>query len=206
MDAHRPFADRREAGRALAASLRHLADRPALLVMGLPRGGVPVAHEVARALHAPLAACIVRKLGVPGHEEVAMGALASGGAEVLDAERIRRLHINESQIREVRRREAAELARREALYLGPRGAPPVRGRTVIAVDDGVATGATLHAALLALRGQAPAWLVAAAPVGAPDAARACAARATRWSARGSRRTSAPWARPMSISRPPPTRR
>jgi predicted phosphoribosyltransferase len=163
------YVDRRDAGRMLAAALRHLAGRDDLLVLGLPRGGVPVAWEVARALGAPLDVCVVRKLGVPGHEEFAMGALASGGAEVLDLPLIRRLGVTEAQLQAVRERETDELARRDALYRGERPAARAGGRTVIVVDDGFATGATMHAALRVLRAEMPERLIAAAPVGAPQA-------------------------------------
>lgn len=164
-----PFVDRRDAGQALAAALQAWAGRPDVRVLGLPRGGVPVAYEVARALRAPLDVCVVRKLGVPGQEEFAMGALASGGAEVLDDALVRRLGIGPAQVAAVRQREAEELARREALYRGERPPVPIAGRVVIVVDDGLATGATMRAALLALRSQSPARLIAAVPVGAPAA-------------------------------------
>lgn len=162
------FADRREAGRRLAEKLRRYAGREDVLVLALPRGGVPVGFEVARELGAALDVMIVRKLGVPGHEELAMGAVASGGVRVLSEEIIAGLRVPQSAIEEVAAREAAELARRERLYRGGRPAPEVQGKTVILVDDGIATGATMRAAARALRKLGPARLVVAAPTGAPD--------------------------------------
>ena len=160
------FRDRTEAGQVLANRLVPYANRPDVLVLALPRGGVPVAYEVARMLHAPLDVFLVRKLGVPGHEELAMGALASGGARVLNEEVVRGLHISEEVIAAVAEREQEELARRERLFRGERPAPDVRGRTVILVDDGLATGSTMRAAIAALRQQGPARIVVAVPVGA----------------------------------------
>jgi predicted phosphoribosyltransferase len=160
------FRDRIEAGQVLANRLVPYTNRPDVLVLALPRGGVPVAYEVARMLHAPLDIFLVRKLGVPGHEELAMGALASGGAHVLNEEVVRGLHISEEVIAAVAEREQEELARRERLYRGERPAPDVRSRTVILVDDGLATGSTMRAAIAALRQQGPARIVVAVPVGA----------------------------------------
>ncbi|HZP43398.1 MAG TPA: phosphoribosyltransferase family protein [Candidatus Binatia bacterium] len=162
------FRDRADAGRALAARLARYAGRPDVLVLGLPRGGVPVAFEVARALGAPLDVFVVRKLGVPGHEELAMGALASGGVRVLNAEIVSGLGVSEEEIAAATAREAEELARRERAYRGD--APPldVAGKTAILVDDGLATGATMHAAVAALRQRAPARIVVAVPTAAPD--------------------------------------
>lgn len=162
------FRDRREAGRLLAAKLAAYANRPDVLVLALPRGGVPVAYEVARALRAPLDVFIVRKLGVPGHEELAMGAVATGGVRVLNDEIVGALRIPESVIDYVAAKEQQELARREHLYRGNRTAPDVRGRTVILVDDGLATGATMLAAIKALQQQQPARIVVAVPTAAPE--------------------------------------
>jgi putative phosphoribosyl transferase len=166
------FRDRRDAGRRLAEILRPLATQDGLLVLGLPRGGVPVAYEVARALDAPLEVFMVRKLGVPGHEEVAMGAIATGGVRVLDAELIRRLRITPDEVERVTTCERAELARRERAYRGTRPFPELGDRTVIVVDDGFATGASMAAAIAALRLHHPARILAAAPVGSAEA---CAA-------------------------------
>lgn len=164
-----PYFDRRDAGKYLAAQLPMFAGRKDIQVLGLPRGGVPVAFEIARALVAPLDVCVVRKLGVPGREEVAMGALASGGAEFIDAKLVAALGISERAIEQVRGRERLELERREALYRGDSAGPlPIEGRTVMLVDDGIATGATLYAGLIALRKLRPAQLVAVAPIGLPD--------------------------------------
>lgn len=161
-----PFRDRSHAGQVLASHLQAYVDRPGVLVLGLPRGGVPVAHEVARALHAPLDVFIVRKLGVPGQKELAMGAIASGGMRVLNRQVIASLGIGEDQIESVVQREADELDRRERLYRNGRPAPQVSGRTLILVDDGLATGATMRAAVAALRSRSPHAIVVAVPVGA----------------------------------------
>jgi putative phosphoribosyl transferase len=162
----RLFRDRIAAGQALAPLLMAYAHRPDTIVLGLPRGGVPVAYEVARALHAPLDVFLVRKLGVPGHEELAMGAIATGGVRVLNAGVIESLKIPESVIDSVTARERQELARRERLYRGTRPPLVVRERTVILVDDGIATGATQRAAVAGLRPLEPARIVIAAPVAA----------------------------------------
>jgi predicted phosphoribosyltransferase len=159
----RRFRDRRDAGRLLAAELAGYANRPEVLVLALPRGGVPVAYEVARSLGAPLDVFLVRKLGVPGQEEVAMGAIATGGVRVLNDRIVRGLRIPDRTIDAVAAKERGELARRERLYRGDRPPPGVRGRTVILVDDGLATGATMHAAIEALRAQQPARIVVAVP-------------------------------------------
>lgn len=164
----RRFRDRVDAGRALAADLSAYAGRDDVLVLALPRGGVPVGYEVARALGAPLDVFIVRKLGVPGHEEMAMGAIASGGVRVLNDGVVGPLRISESIIDGVAAREQAELERREREYRDGRPAPDVRGRTVILVDDGLATGATMRAAAEALRLPGPARLVVAVPVSAEE--------------------------------------
>ena len=159
----RVYRDRREAGQALADNLRHYAGRTDIVVLALPRGGVPVAYEVARALRAPLDIFVVRKLGVPGHEELAMGAVASGGARVLNEDVVRGLGIPEHAIDAVATWERRELARRERLYRDGRAAPDVRGKTVILVDDGLATGASMQAAIAALREHQPATIVVAVP-------------------------------------------
>ena len=162
------FRNRREAGRLLAQKLAHHANRPNVLVLALPRGGVPVAYEVARALNAPLDVFIVRKLGVPGYEEVAMGAVATGGVRVLNDNIVSGLGIPDYVIDAVAARELEELKRRERVYRGGRPPPDVRGRTVILVDDGLATGATMLAAIKALRQLQPARIVVAVPTAAPD--------------------------------------
>jgi putative phosphoribosyl transferase len=164
----RPFHDRFEAGRVLATRLSVYADRPDAIVLGLPRGGVAVAYEVARALHLPLDVFIVRKLGVPGQEELAMGAIASGGVRVLNHAVIRALGLSQAQIEEVIRREEQELRRREEQFRGNRPPPDLKGKTVILVDDGLATGATMWAAITAVRQQQPAKIVMAVPVADPS--------------------------------------
>src|SRR4051812_33802728 len=160
-----PFRDRRDAGRQLAGHLTRYANQPDVLVLGLPRGGIPVSAEVAEALGAPLDAFLVRKLGVPGHEELAMGAIASGGIRVLNDDVVGPLAIPEAAIDAVEAMERNELARRERLYRGSQLPIDVRDRTVILVDDGLATGATMRAAAQALRQTHPARLIAAVPVG-----------------------------------------
>jgi len=162
------FRDRRDAGRLLAEKLAAYANRPDVLVLALPRGGVPVAYEVARALGAPLDVFVVRKLGVPGYEELAMGAIATGNVRVLNDRLIERLGMPDHVIDAVTARERQELARRERLYRGGRPPPDVRGRTVILIDDGLATGATMQAAIEALRQQNPARIVVAVPTAAPE--------------------------------------
>ncbi len=158
------FRDRSEAGRQLAAKASAYANRPNVVVLALPRGGVPVAYEVARALGAPLDVYVVRKLGVPGYEELAMGAIATGGVRVLNREVVDYLHIPPYFIDTVAHQEEEELKRRERLYRGSRPPPDVRGRTVVLVDDGLATGSTMQAAIEALRQQQPARIVVAVPV------------------------------------------
>ncbi|HEY7411240.1 MAG TPA: phosphoribosyltransferase [Vicinamibacteria bacterium] len=160
------FQDRAHAGRALAARLEAYAGRPGVVVLALPRGGVPVAFEVASALRAPLDVFLVRKLGAPGHEELAMGALATGGVRVLNDEVVRGLGIPEHVIEEVARREGEELRRRETAYRGGRPPADLAGKTVVIVDDGLATGSTMKAAVRALRAQGPARVVVAVPVAA----------------------------------------
>jgi erythromycin esterase-like protein/predicted phosphoribosyltransferase len=162
------FRDRREAGRLLAAKVAGYANRPDVIVLALPRGGVPVAYEVANALDVPLDVFVVRKLGVPGYEELAMGAVATGGVRVLNDQLVTRLGIPEHVIKAVAAREQLELARRERVYRGGRPPPDVRGRTVIVVDDGLATGATMHAAVAALRQLQPARIVVAVPTASPE--------------------------------------
>jgi putative phosphoribosyl transferase len=164
-DAQLPFRDRRHGGRELALRLQHLRGSENLLVLALPRGGVPVAFEVARALHAPLDVFVVRKLGFPGHEEFAMGAIASGGVRVMNP--LPGMTVSAQAIAAVVEREQAELARREQLYRGERGASDIQGCKVIVVDDGLATGSTMQAAVLAIRQQRPVRVVVAVPVGAP---------------------------------------
>lgn len=158
------FHDRTEAGRLLADRLANYAGRPDVLVLALPRGGVPVAHVVARALGAPLDVIVVRKLGVPNHEELAFGAIGSGGVQVLNPEVVDTCGIDANTIAFVAEREARELARRELAYRGHRPPCDVRGKTVIVVDDGIATGASIRAALKVLREASPRRLIAAAPV------------------------------------------
>lgn len=160
------FRNRRAAGRALAGRLLQYAGRGDAVVLALPRGGVPVAYELATALGLPLDVFVVRKLGFPGHEEFAMGAIASGGVRVLNPEVEERLAGHERVIDAVSEREARELARREALYRAGRPPLDLRGRTAILVDDGLATGSTMLAAIMALRQLAPARIVVAVPVGA----------------------------------------
>ncbi|MBI3050417.1 MAG: phosphoribosyltransferase [Acidobacteria bacterium] len=168
MDNERPFEDRRAAGRALAALLQPYADRQHVLVLALPRGGVPVAFEVARALGAPLDLFLVRKLGTPGHRELAMGAIASGGVRVLNDDVVRWYGVTPGDIDAVAREEQRELERREAAYREGRDPVPVEGRTVILIDDGLATGSTMRAAVQAVRLRKPARVVVAVPVGAPQ--------------------------------------
>ncbi|BEP62494.1 phosphoribosyltransferase [Variovorax sp. V213] len=163
------FRDRKYAGRALAKRLVNLAGRSDVTVLALPRGGTPVAYEVAKALRAPLGVLVVRKLGVPWNPEFAMGAIASGGERLLDDMLVRELGISAEAVEEVVRSEEYELERRERVYRGGRPAPDLRGRVVILVDDGLATGSTMRVAVRAARRQAPARVVVAAPVAAPEA-------------------------------------
>jgi predicted phosphoribosyltransferase len=162
------FLDRPDAGRRLAERLTGYAGRSDVMVLALPRGGVPVAHEVAQALHAPLDVFLVRKLGVPGHPELAMGAIAEGGVEVLSDDLIREIGIPQKMVQQVAVRERIELDRRDALYRGGRALASVRGDVVILIDDGLATGATMQAAVTALRRLEPARIVVAVPVGASE--------------------------------------
>lgn len=163
--ATRTFRDRREAGRALAEQLTSYRDRDDVLVFGLARGGVPVAWEIAAALHAPLDVFLVRKLGVPHWSELAMGALASGGGVVMNDDVVSSLQISDEQVREVIESETTELARREREYRGSRAMADPRGKVVILVDDGIATGASMLAAVRAVRAAGPKSVVVAVPVG-----------------------------------------
>jgi putative phosphoribosyl transferase len=162
------FHDRAEAGKSLAAKLETYANRPGALVLALPRGGVPVGFEVSRALNAPLDVFVVRKLGMPGHEELAMGAIASGGVKVINRDVVQRFRIQREIIEAVASREAEELVRRERLYRGNKPAPEISGRLAILVDDGLATGSSMSAALEALRKQNPDRIVVGVPVAAPS--------------------------------------
>ena len=162
------FADRSDAGRALAERLAHYRGRANLRVLGLPRGGIPVAYEVARALGAPLDVFVVRKLGVPGHEELAMGAIATGGVRIVNRDVVSSLGIDAATLDRVAVAEQAELERRESAYRGGRSAVDVAGATVILVDDGLATGSTMRAAVAAIREQRPERVVVAVPVAAPQ--------------------------------------
>ncbi|MCA1248040.1 phosphoribosyltransferase [Massilia sp. MS-15] len=162
------YKDRAHAGRQLARHLRHYAGQPGLIVLALPRGGVPVAFPVARALGAELDILLVRKLGLPGHEEFAMGAIGSGGVRVLQPGVPGLMGVTQEQVERVSARELAELGRRDRLYRGGRPPPVLAGRCVILVDDGIATGASMLAAVQVVRRQGVARLVVAAPVGAPD--------------------------------------
>ncbi len=166
-----PYENRRQAGIELAAHVGHLHGRGDVVVLALPRGGVPVAHEVARALNAPLDIFLVRKLGLPGHAELAMGAIASGGVRVLNEDIVRWFSVPAAVIDDVAREEEAELVRRERDYRA--GRPPVEltDRIVLLVDDGLATGATMKAAVQAVRAQRPSRIIVAVPVGSPDTCR-----------------------------------
>lgn len=171
------FLDRREAGQELAAALAQYRARADVIVLGLPRGGVPVAFEVAQFLKAPLDVLIVRKLGVPGHAELAMGAIASGGVRILNDEIVRSLRITEKEIDRITTVEQTELARREQTYRGQRSPLDVRGAVVIVVDDGMATGSTMRAAVRALRTLQPARVIVAVPHAPPDSVTALGAEA-----------------------------
>jgi putative phosphoribosyl transferase len=162
------FRDRVEAGRLLAERLRAYAGRDDVIVLALPRGGVPVGYEVAKAVGAPLGVFVVRKLGVPGHEELAMGAIASGGVILLDEALVRRLGLGREELERTVANELRELQRREEAYLGGREPPDVEGKAVILVDDGLATGSTMRAAALAVRRLNPARTIVAVPVASPE--------------------------------------
>ena len=161
------FENREEAGRILAAKLMIYANRPETIVLALPRGGVPIGFEIARALNLPLDVMIVRKLGVPGHEELAMGAIASGGVRVLNRSVIESLRIPPDSLEAVEKREALELMRREATYRGNRHPVSLKRKTIILVDDGVATGSTMRVAISALREQRVGRIILATPVSPP---------------------------------------
>ena len=163
------FKNRKEAGQKLAAKLQMYAHRPDVIVLGLPRGGIPVAFEVARKLGLPLDVFVVRKLGAPGREELAMGAIASGGIRVFNDDVVRMLNISGNAIESAAEREGEELERREKAYRD--NLPPinVKDKSIIIVDDGLATGATMRAAVLALRKQGPLAIIVAVPAGSPDA-------------------------------------
>jgi putative phosphoribosyl transferase len=162
------FHNRFEAGRQLAQRLADYGDRDDVLVLALPRGGVPVAYEVAQALHVPMDLVLVRKLGLPGQEELAMGAIATGGTRVLNQEVLQQVAVPPQTLEQVTQREHQELNRRQRLYRGDQPDPQVQGRIVIVIDDGLATGSTMLAAVQALRQQAPARIVAAVPVAPPE--------------------------------------
>lgn len=164
-----PFKNRIEAGQLLAEVLKVYAGRTDVLILALPRGGVPVAFEVAQALKAPLDLMLVRKLGVPGQEELAMGAIATGGMRILNQELVEGLNIPEAALEAVVNKEKRELERRERAYRGDRPVPKIRNRYIILIDDGVATGATMRAAVSALRQQQPMQIIIGTPVAPPDA-------------------------------------
>jgi predicted phosphoribosyltransferase len=162
------FEDRTDAGRRLAKELAHYAGREDVIILALPRGGIPVGFEVAKALNAPMDVFLVRKLGTPGQRELAMGAIASGGVRVLNDELIRYLGIPSREIEQAAARETEELKRRELIYRGGRAMPDMRGRCAVLVDDGLATGSTMRAAVAALSRLEPSRIVVAVPVAAPD--------------------------------------
>jgi predicted phosphoribosyltransferase len=168
----RAFADRREAGREVARLLQDMQFTQEAVVLALPRGGVPVAYEIASALGATFDVMLVRKLGTPGHSELAMGAIASGGTRVINEDVVQALRIPQRDIDEVAAREQAELDRRERAYRGDRPLPSLADRTVILVDDGLATGSTMKAAVQAVKQHGPARIIVAVPVGAAETCRA----------------------------------
>lgn len=163
-----PFKDRFDAGRQLAEALREYADQPDVIVLALPRGGVPVAYEVAKAVNVPMDLFLVRKLGVPGHEELAMGAIATGGVRVMNPDVVQHLNVSDATIETVTQRESEELRRREQAYRGDRPEPDAHDKIVILIDDGLATGASMYAAVIALRQQDPKKIVVAVPTAAPE--------------------------------------
>lgn len=163
------FKDRVEAGQLLAGELKRYRDRDDVIVLGLPRGGVPVAYEVARLLHAPLDVIVVRKLGVPGYEELAMGAIASGGIRVMNEAVVRAFGITRDAVEQTAATQLKELHRREQAYRGHEGTPEIEDMIVILVDDGIATGSTIRAAVDALRQQAPKQIIIAVPTTSTDA-------------------------------------
>jgi putative phosphoribosyl transferase len=163
-----PYKNRVDAGLQLAEALKQCAYRPDVVVLALPRGGVPVAYEIAKALDAPLDLLLVRKLGVPGREELAMGAIATGGTRVLNAEITREMTVSEAELDRVAAQELQTLQHREQAYRHERPVPEIHGRCVILVDDGLATGATMRAAIAAVRQNAPAEIVVAVPIAPPD--------------------------------------
>jgi putative phosphoribosyl transferase len=177
MDDYQAFIDRRDAGRVLASRLTKYAGRDDVIVLGLPRGGVPVAYEVASALGAPMDVFLVRKLGTPGHRELAMGAIASGGVRVLNEDVVHWYGISESAIERIAREEQEELERRERAYRDDRPPPDFTNKVVILIDDGLATGSTMRAAARAVRARRPARVVIAVPVGAPQTCAELAASA-----------------------------
>jgi predicted phosphoribosyltransferase len=168
MDDYEAFTDRRHAGRVLASRLTKYAGRDDVIVLALPRGGVPVAYEVASALNAPMDVFLVRKLGTPGHRELAMGAIASGGVRVVNEDVVRWYGISEAAIDRIAREEQEELERRERAYRDDRPAPDLTHKIVVLIDDGLATGSTMRAAVKAVRARHPARVVIAVPVGAPQ--------------------------------------
>lgn len=162
------FRDRRDAGRQLAEKLKSYANRSDVIVLALPRGGVPVGYEVATALGVPLDVFVVRKIGLPWHEELAMGALASGGVRILDTDLIRVANVSEDEVEHITAQEEIELARREKQFRGDRPFPSMEGMTAILVDDGLATGASMRVAVAALRQENPARIVVAVPIASPE--------------------------------------
>ncbi|MBB5364166.1 phosphoribosyltransferase [Deinococcus humi] len=162
------FQDRRDAGRQLVGQLGHYRNQPDVVVLALPRGGVPVAYEVAEALHAPLDVLIVRKIGMPGHEEFAIGAIASGGTRVMNTQVVEGYRVPEAAIEAIAEKEKRELERRERSYRNGRPPLALQGKTVLLVDDGLATGASMRAAVQAIRQFEPAKIVVAVPLASPD--------------------------------------